>query len=137
MKWLVERHLEVILLVVFLAVSVWLLIASSLQEAGVTFCFFKTATTMPCPSCGTSRSALAMLNGSFLQSLTLNPLGTLIILVMIILTPWIIFDLITGRYTLKQKMDSVLARGSKVKSGLIIFVAFMLLNWLWNILKGL
>ncbi len=40
-------------------------------------CPFRTITGIPCPTCGTTRAAVALLDGQLAQALALNPLSTL------------------------------------------------------------
>ena len=42
-------------------------------------CLFKTVTTLPCPSCGLTRSGLAMGQGDWLAAFRLHPLGPLFV----------------------------------------------------------
>ena len=50
----------------------WLVIAPLLPG-----CPFNAITGIPCPSCGTTRAALALLHGHPFHALVLNPLATL------------------------------------------------------------
>lgn len=45
-------------------------------------CSFATMTHTPCPGCGTTRSALALLHGDLLTALRYNPLGPVVVLAL-------------------------------------------------------
>ena len=47
-------------------------------------CTFRKLTGIPCPSCGTTRTALALLNFDSCGALTVNPLATIVAVVFII-----------------------------------------------------
>jgi hypothetical protein len=51
--------------------SVWLELAPLVPP-----CPFRAITGIPCPTCGTTHAALALLNGRFAKALAFNPLAT-------------------------------------------------------------
>ena len=63
-------------------------------------CVFKKITTIPCPSCGTTRSIVSLLQGHFSQALYINPLGIIVFIIMLLLPFWILADLFTKKTTL-------------------------------------
>lgn len=99
-------------------------------------CIFKHATSIPCPSCGATRSIVSLLEGDFSSALFWNPLGILVLLIMIIAPLWILFDL-TKRsdtfYKFYIKTEKIFQQKR------IAFPAILLVmgNWIWNIYKGL
>ena len=99
-------------------------------------CLIKQVTNLPCPSCGSTRAVISLLNGNISESLYLNPLGIVIALLMVIAPPWILFDILT-------KKESLLAFYYKTevflrRPGIAIpLIALVLVNWIWNISKGL
>ena len=58
---------------------IWIAIAPHLGS-----CTFRNLTGIPCPSCGTTRTALALLNFDICSALAVNPLGTLVAVFFII-----------------------------------------------------
>ncbi len=58
---------------------IWIVIAPHLGS-----CTFRNLTGIPCPSCGTTRTALALLNFEFSSALAVNPLGTLVAVAFIL-----------------------------------------------------
>ena len=117
---------------------IWLTISynqgsSNEWESGV--CLFKRLTHIPCPSCGSTRSVLALLNGDITGAVMWNPLG-IILLTLLVLTPvWIFSDLLGKKSTLfifYNRSEYFLRRKWVASSAILI----VLLNWIWNIYKG-
>ena len=99
-------------------------------------CLIKKITNIPCPACGSTRSILALIKGEFKEAYNTNPIGFLIALSMILIPPWISIDLISKKSTLfniYQKTETYLKR-PPIAFTLILIV---IVNWLWNITKGL
>lgn len=99
-------------------------------------CMFKQVTTIPCPSCGSTRAIVALIHGNVLQSLSLNPLGIILTIGLVSLPLWISYDLITRKSSLLhayRKSESLLNR----RWIAIPAIVLVLLNWAWNIYKGL
>jgi hypothetical protein len=103
-------------------------------QTGINACLFKAATGLPCPSCGSTRSVLALMQLHFGDALYANPFGYIIALAIILLPVWVGYDLAVRRRTL---YDFYLAceltiRKRWVAVSLILLVAA---NWAWNIYK--
>lgn len=110
--------------------------ANSVGNSKRSFCLFKHVTNVPCPSCGSTRSVLFLLKGDFIGSLNLNPLGVIVLLIMIITPLWIISDYLLKKqslYFFYKKIEEILSK----KRVAIPAVMVILLNWIWNIYKGL
>jgi len=106
------------------------------QQHEVGLCLIKQVTNVPCPSCGTTRSVLALVDGDFASSLQWNPLGWLVGTMMLITPLWITFDLLLKRRTFihfYRRTEGWFK--SKWVAGPAI--ALVLANWAWNICKGL
>lgn len=94
---------------------------------GPTVCVFKLLTGHPCPACGTTRAIAAISEGRFLDSINLNPLGILILLLAIL---WSLKIQENERFK-KIMLDkfwhaNLLAKSSSVGS-------LLALSWVWNI----
>jgi len=102
----------------------------------VTFCIVKHTTNIPCPSCGSTRAVVSLLSGNFIESLYWNPIG-LILIILLMFTPlWIIYDLINKKETLHKiyiKTEEILRKRVIAVPAVLI----ILINWIWNISKGL
>lgn len=99
-------------------------------------CLIKNITTIPCPSCGSTRSVLAITQGNFNEAFFINPLGYILAFIMFFIPFWIFFDFILKKETflnIYQKAESILKRPI-ISIPLLIFI---LINWAWNIVKGL
>lgn len=106
------------------------------QGSHSTACFFKSVTGIPCPACGNTRSVLAFLRGNLYSALFINPLGIIMALLMIALPVWIVYDTVAKKETLYyfyKKAEKTIA----LKPVVIIFVLLIVMNWIWNIKKGL
>ena len=103
-------------------------------EPGV--CLYKRITGIPCPSCGSTRSVLSILKGDFVGALLWNPFGLIIISVLILAPLWILYDIVLRKDSLLQvyNRSEIFLRKKWIAIPLILLV---ILNWIWNIYKGL
>ncbi len=118
----------------------WLLFSlqheHEIQNQEFTVCLFKKVTTVPCPSCGTTRSVMQLSHGNFLSAILINPFGIIVGLIMLVAPPWISYDFIKKKetfYTAYLKIETIL-RKRKVA---IVFFILVIANWIWNIKKNL
>ena len=118
----------------------WLVLVSHLkpEEVGKRYdvCLIRHFIHVPCPSCGSTRSVLSLMHGDLIGGLYWNPLGFLISAVLLIVPFWIGYDLLLKKETLFQFyrfFETTLCR----KWVAIPTVFLLLLNWIWNIWKGL
>jgi hypothetical protein len=134
-----RNKLYSILLTACLAGYIWLFFAlqnNHTLNISVEVCLINHFTNIPCPSCGSTRSLISLIKGNFIEALKTNPIGYLIAIIMFFTPLWIIIDLITKRKTLfefYQKTETFLKK-PKFAIPLILLV---ILNWIWNITKGL
>ena len=101
-----------------------------------TICIFKKITTIPCPSCGTTRAVSHIFHGEFLSSILLNPFGLIVSGIMVVCPLWIAFDYFTKKQTFYNfyfQSEAVL----KTKKVAIPLIILVVLNWIWNIYKQL
>lgn len=100
------------------------------------FCIFKKATNIPCPSCGSTRAILLLMDGDIKRSIYKNPLGCLIFLYLLIVPFWLLSDLVLNKKSLDTAYleVEVFLRRKKIFIPLILL---LILNWIWNISKGL
>lgn len=99
-------------------------------------CLIKHTTNIPCPSCGSTRSIITLTKGNFVEAIRINPFGYIVAIIMFIAPIWIAIDIIMKRNTLfefYQKIETCLKR-PKYAIPLILIV---IINWIWNITKGL
>jgi hypothetical protein len=118
---------------------IWLYAASAIPQSKTkvfTFCPVKEITHIPCPACGSTRSVIALGKGNFKEALLINPLGYVVAFIMLLGPAWIGFDLITKRKTFfefYQKTESKLKKPGYA----LPLILLLLMNWIWNITKGL
>jgi hypothetical protein len=96
-------------------------------------CIFKSVTGIPCPSCGSTRSVLSIVEGDFGQAMLYNPIGFILALMLVILPPWLFFDLITG----KRSMHNFYNRAEfylKKRALIVPLIIIILIIWIRNIL---
>ncbi|MEO7991028.1 MAG: DUF2752 domain-containing protein [Chryseolinea sp.] len=109
---------------------------SSEHQDGFHFCLFKNLTGMPCPSCGITRSIIQFYSGHFEVGLLINPLGLLAAIMLVIVPLWIMYDVTRGAQSMAdyyKKTELVLQK----KKVYIPLITLLILNWYWNIEKGL
>lgn len=135
-----SRNLYIFFAVACLTGYVWLYFAATAEKSTrtsspVEMCLIKHVTGIPCPSCGSTRSVVSLINGDIAGSIHNNPIGIFIAIVLVIFPPWILFDVTAKKQTLYAvygRME-VFLRKRMVAIPLIILV---LVNWVWNIAKG-
>lgn len=135
-----RNKLYIILLIACFVGYTWFFVVSqfisSVEDTTVHMCLIKTATDIPCPSCGSTRSVLSISQGDFYYALLMNPMGYLIAVIMIVAPLWIGLDLLLKRQSLfdfYKKLERVLIKPIIAYPLVLLMIA----NWLWNIVKGL
>ena len=134
-----RNKLYSILLIACVAGYIWLYFSTKNDFSDnklVAVCLIKHATNIPCPSCGSTRSVILLTKGDFLEALHLNPIGYLVAIIMLTAPVWIIVDIIlrsNSLFNLYQKIELYLKK-PKYAIPLILIV---IINWIWNITKGL
>ena len=107
-----------------------------LESLDTHICLFRLVTGIPCPACGSTRSILSLIHGDVIGSLYWNPAGLVLLLSLIVFPLWILYDTMLGRETF-LKFYRGFEKFLLQKWVLIPAVALILVNWAWNIFKGL
>ena len=134
-----RNKLYSILFIACLAGYIWLYFSitkNNTENKSVEVCLIKHVTNIPCPSCGSTRSVISLTKGDFIGALNINPIGYLVAFIMLIAPIWIIADTIKRAKILFDfylKIETYLKR-PKIAVPLIFLV---IINWIWNITKGL
>lgn len=134
-----KNKLYFFLLIACFAGYIWLFYninTVSNTNSGIEICPFKRVTTLPCPSCGSTRSVIALISGDLQKALLINPLGFLIAAVLLVLPFWLLYDLILKKDTFLKFYRDVEQFLRKPKIA-FLFVTLVLINWIWNIIKDL
>lgn len=99
-------------------------------------CVFKSATGYACAGCGISRAISLAFSGEFLASLQTNPLGIFLLLIAVFCFSLLISDTFTSQ---KNLYKVYLWFNRKLKNFWVIFffVLLFVVNWAWNIIKGI
>jgi hypothetical protein len=134
-----RNKLYLILFIACLAGYIWLYFSITkniTENNSAEVCLIKHVTNIPCPSCGSTRSVISLTKGDFIGALNINPIGYLVAIIMLIAPMWILVDTVRNAKTLfdfYQKIESYLKQ-PKIAIPLILLV---IINWIWNITKGL
>lgn len=100
-------------------------------------CPINLATGIPCPSCGTARSIVHIMEGNLHGAMLTNPLGFFAVVLLIALPLWIAVDLVRKRDSLYRSYVHAEAWLIRHKWVVVLLVVLILANWIWNITKGL
>jgi hypothetical protein len=132
-----KKQLYILLIGLSLAGYAWLGWNVAESSATLNACIFKAATHLPCPSCGTTRALTLLMSGDVRGSLFINPFGALLALALVIIPLWVVIDVLRRSDSLFRWY--VLVERSLVKRKWISVpaIALVVLNWFWNIAKGL
>lgn len=136
---LYRNKLYSIIFTACLAGYIWLYLVFSknlTDNKSFEVCLIKQITNIPCPSCGSTRSIISIIKGDYIGSLYINPMGIIIGIIMLLSPIWIIIDLtmrMNTLYVFYQKIEAYIQR-QKVAIALILIAV---VNWIWNISKGL
>jgi len=108
----------------------------NIHEHSYNVCLFKNVTGIACPSCGVTRSVVSLLHGHLKEAVLLNPLGLITAVIMAVVPFWLFYDVVLKKdslYKTYQKTETLL----KKKQVAIPLITLVLINWIWNIYKGL
>ncbi len=100
-------------------------------------CPINRVTGIPCPSCGTARSIVFIMEGNLYGAMVTNPLGFLAFILLIVLPVWVALDLVRKRDSLYYCYVITEAWLIRHKWMAALLVVLILVNWIWNITKGL
>jgi hypothetical protein len=134
-----RNKLYSLLFVVCLAGYIWIYFSITSINAvtkSAEVCLIKHVTNIPCPSCGSTRSVMSLIKGDFIGALSLNPIGYLIAFIMLVTPIWMLTDIIMRRNTLLnlyQRTETYLRKPIIA----IPLILLLIINWIWNINKGL
>lgn len=100
-------------------------------------CLSKSVTDLPCPSCGTTRSVLSFFKGDLVSAVVeWNPLGVFASLALLVFPFWLTHDFVFRKKSLYNAYIRFENTLKKPRVYIPIF-ALLVLNWIWNIYKGL
>lgn len=105
------------------------------NNSTLSVCLVKKITNIPCPSCGTTRSVEAIINGKLYQALLYNPFGYIVFFIMIIAPIWIIKDGLCNSDSFHSFYKKLEERIQNKKTA-IVLITLVIINWIWNIYKN-
>jgi hypothetical protein len=120
--------------VISVAGIIWVIFNITTKTETYFGCLFRKITTIPCPSCGSTRSVMCILEGKPGEAVIANPFGYIITGAMIILPLWLLIDLILWKDTLHRQYKNM-ERQAKRKAVYIPVIIIFIANWIWNIIK--
>jgi hypothetical protein len=100
-------------------------------------CMFRELTHLPCPSCGTTRAVMLLLSGHFLESAMVNPLGLLLAAAMIVIPIWMLADFLRKDSSLFRTYIRAEELFKKKLWLALPAISLIVINWIWNISKGI
>lgn len=104
------------------------------SEGGITVCWFKTISGLPCPACGSTSGIIEIFKGNFHKAFQYNPFAYSSLLILIIASLWGSYDIVLkkdGFYKFYQTVNEKL----KKKRIIIPIILLFLIIWTWNIYK--
>jgi hypothetical protein len=107
-----------------------------LNNSTDSFCLIKRFLHIPCPSCGVTRSVIAILHGHLYSALLLNPLGFIVLAIMLIAPVLIVHDLLQKRSLFYDAYNKLETKIRQPKTATVL-IALIIANWIWNIYKGI
>lgn len=113
----------------------WTLVANE-QYIAFTPCLFKSVTGIACPSCGSTRAVSLIIKGQFTASLQVNPLGIVVAAILLLFPLWLLYDVLLKKTSL-YKSYKYFEQLLRIKWIAVIMAGLILINWAWNINKGL
>lgn len=96
-------------------------------------CLIRNLYHIPCPSCGSTRAVMALLQGNFGEAFSWNPLGFILLVGLIVLPLWLLYDGLMRKdslYRFYLWVDRVFQR----KAVFLFFILVILFIWCLNLL---
>ena len=127
---------SVLLIVIFSGYAYFFYSLYHSSSSNRSFCIIKNVTGYPCPSCGTTRDVKLLYHGELISSLQMNPFGIIVAMLMLVIPFWIIFDLLFKKdtfYRNYKKTETIISN----KPLAITLIVLVIINWIWNIYKGI
>lgn len=94
-------------------------------------CAFKTITGLPCPTCGVTRTVIALSRGDIARGVAMNPLAALACVVGAVYLLYAAAVLIFRLPRLRPTLTAIDARLLRIAA-----VTALAVNWLWLIADG-
>jgi hypothetical protein len=131
-----RNRLYAFMLAVCAAGWAWLLMhLGNPANVQLQLCWIKATTGMPCPACGTTRAADALMHGRLVEAILINPLGFPVMMIMMASPAWILADLLRSNNSFFRAFG-VIEKKLSSRGIAIALIALVIANWIWNYYKG-
>ncbi len=136
---MLKKHLYQLVALLSVLAYGWLIYNSfflSTSEEGITICWFKSLSGLPCPACGSTSGMVEIFKGNFLNAFQLNPFAYSSLFILIGSSIWVVRDLIFRKdsfYQFYLKVNAYI----KQKKVFIPLIILILSIWMWNIYRSL
>ena len=112
----------------------WLWVLYNLQykqSNGFSPCLFSNAVGLPCPSCGTTRGIVAILQGDLYAVSQFNALSYVAVIALVVFPIWLIADLVRNRPTIHNAYVALEHFGKRRPAFWFIILTLIAANWIW------
>lgn len=111
------------------------LILQYYRPSASTVCLIKNVTGYPCPSCGTTRASIAVLQGKWATAIDHNLLGFFAIVMLVLIPLWLMKDYLQKQDSLYTHYTKTINTLKQKKAVFVILLLLITINWVWNLLK--
>lgn len=126
------RRFYAVAILFLLAGGVWALF-NVLFQFNYSVCVVKNLTGLPCPSCGTTGAVSDIVNGNLAAALHKNPLGYLVLPMLIVLPFWLLADLLKTKNSLYYTYYKLEANLKKRPALLTLLLSPIMIIWIWKL----
>ncbi len=100
--------------------------------SGKSVCLFRNIFHIPCPSCGLTRAFICIISGNLKEAFYYNAVSLPLFFCFLCAGIWIVVDCIKKDDSFNRFMHH------KISNNYIFIIAIItVLNWIWNIKKGI
>lgn len=116
----------------------WIVFCNTTLPSGhFTPCLFKNITGLPCPSCGATRSLMCISHLHFKDAVLINPIGYILGVLLLVFPAWLIADAMRGTPSMYRIFTTTEKKMQQRPFIIIMTLALIAVNWIWNIYKQL
>ena len=111
-------------------------LSNAISNSDFGVCIIKETTGIPCPSCGSTRSVVSLIDGNVKDALYWNPIGIILVVILVVTPFWLVFDLVSKKQSVLNFYIGI-EQVFQQKRFAIPAIGLVIINWIWNIYKGL
>jgi len=134
-----KKHLYQLVTLLSVLAYTWIIYNSfflKIDEEGITVCWFRTISGLPCPACGSTSGMIEIFKGNFYKAFHYNPFAFSSLIILLISSLWVSYDIVLkkdGFYKFYLTVNEKL----KKKRIIIPIILLFLIIWVWNIYKAI